>query len=108
MTTKNTPGLSDEGRLYEIQAEVARTAKGPYVLTPDIVVQPLTRGQAKKMRTAENEEVRARILLGDAYDAADALFEDRDVREWVQFVKELQDHFYGKGATEVPGGSQGS
>ncbi|MBF6332374.1 hypothetical protein [Nocardia transvalensis] len=99
---------SDEGRFFEIQAEVAARRRGPYVLTPDIVIQPITRGQAKAMREARDENEQLRILLGEHADAVEALFDDRPLDEWVAFQRDLQQHFYGQGATEIPGGSQGS
>ncbi|MFI6168847.1 hypothetical protein ACIBCN_18850 [Nocardia sp. NPDC051052] len=101
-------GQSDEGRLWEIQQELAARRRGPYVLTADISIQPLTRRQAKAIRAATNEDDQLRILLGDQHDAIEALFDDRPLDEWVMFQRDLQNHFYGDGASELPGGSVGS
>jgi hypothetical protein len=98
----------DEGAFYRIQQELEAKRKGPYVLTKDIVIPPITRGQAKQMRKAPDEEAQLRILLGEHYDAVDKLYDDRPLDEWLQFQKDLPEHFYGKGVMGLPGGSQGS
>jgi hypothetical protein len=108
MSEHNHEAISDEGRLYEIQREVAAKRKGAYHLVDDIYVQPLTRGQAKAMRKAQGEEAQLRILLGDSYDRIDALFDDKPIDEWVAFQQDMKEHFYGKGVDAVAGGSQGS
>ncbi|MCU1644566.1 MAG: hypothetical protein JWN03_4841 [Nocardia sp.] len=106
-TVAKTPG-GDEGRFYEIQRELASKRRGPYHLTADVAIQPLTRRQARLLAEIDDEEEQLRILLGDAYDAVDDLFADRPIDEWVAFQNDLYAHFYGEGAMELPGGSEGS
>jgi hypothetical protein len=104
----SAPGTSDEGRFYEIQQELSRKRRGPYWLTGDIAVQPITRRQAKAMREAETEDEQLAVLLGDQYEAIEALFDDRPIDEWVAFQEDLYAHFFGEGSTALPGGSEGS
>ncbi|MEU4648168.1 hypothetical protein [Nocardia fluminea] len=98
----------DEGRFYEIQRELAAKRRGPYHLTADIAIQPLTRRQARMLAETDDEEDQLRILLGEVYEAVDDLFADRPIDEWVAFQNDLYAHFYGEGAMELPGGSEGS
>ncbi|MFC4126437.1 hypothetical protein [Nocardia rhizosphaerae] len=107
-TTATKPRVSDEGRFYEIQQELAAKRRGPYHLTEDIVIQPMTRRQAKALRTTEDEEEQLAVLLGDQFDAVEELFDDRPLDEWIAFQEDLYAHFFGAGATELPGGSEGS
>jgi hypothetical protein len=107
-TPKKTPGISDIGRLHEIQEQAAAESRGPYVLTEDIIIEPLTRRQARTMRAAKSEAEQLEILLGGNREAIEELFDDRDLKEWIIFQKNLQAHFYGPGASELPGGSTGS
>ncbi|WP_037162446.1 hypothetical protein [Rhodococcoides fascians] len=104
-----TAGLSDEGRLYEIREELDKKRRGPYILTSDIHIQPLTRGQARKLREARgDEDAQLKIILGEHFDAVNAIYDELPLDEWIEFNKDLNEHFYGRGATEVPGGSTGS
>ncbi|MFI5775980.1 hypothetical protein [Nocardia sp. NPDC051570] len=104
----DTSGLSDEGRFFEIQQELAAKRRGPYHLTADIAIQPLTRRQARRLRETDDEEEQLAILLGDHYEAVEDLYADRPLDEWVAFQNDLYAHFYGEGAAELPGGSSGS
>lgn len=108
MSTKATKGMSDVGRLHEIRAEMESKRRGPYVLTADITIPELTRGQAKRMRNAKTEDEQMDILLGEQREAIEALYDDRPLTEWVAFQRDLQEHYYGAGVLGVPGGSQGS
>ncbi len=105
MATRKTP----EGNFYRLQQEAAQRRKEPYVLTEDITINVITRKQAKEMQKAgNNPEMQLRILLGEHFDAVDALYDDRPIDEWVAFQRDLLQHYYGTGAVDVPGGSQGS
>ncbi|WP_032380952.1 hypothetical protein [Rhodococcoides fascians] len=107
-TSKSPAGTPDEGRFFEIREELDKKRRGPYVLTKDIVINPITRRQAREIRNAKNEDEQLKIILGDNFDAVEALYDDLELDDWVEFQKDLQNHFYGNGATEVPGGSEGS
>lgn len=101
-------GLSDEGRFFEIQQELSGKRRGPYQLTADIAIQPLTRKQARALRETDDEDEQLAILLGDQYEAVEDLYADRPLDEWVAFQNDLYAHFYGEGAAALPGGSSGS
>ncbi|MFR9750489.1 hypothetical protein ACL02S_05575 [Nocardia sp. 004] len=101
-------GISDEGRFYEIQQELTAKRRGPYQLTSDIAIQPMTRRQAKALRETQDEEEQLAILLGDQHEAVEELFDDRPIDEWIAFQEDLYAHFFGQGSTELPGGSAGS
>ncbi|WP_306358700.1 MULTISPECIES: hypothetical protein [unclassified Nocardia] len=107
-TRKNAPAAPPEGRFYELQQEVAARRRGPYRLTGDIVIEPLTLGQAKQVRDAKTEDDKLRAVLGSHYEAVEALYVDQPLDEWIAFQRDLFTWFYGDGAVEVPGGSQGS
>ncbi|MEV6063870.1 hypothetical protein [Nocardia asteroides] len=101
-------GTSDEGRFYEIQQELAARRRGPYHLTAEISIQPMTRRQAKALRDTGDEDEQLAILLGDQHQAVEDLFDDRPIDEWIAFQEDLYAHFFGEGATQLPGGSEGS
>lgn len=107
-TSTTNAGLGDEGRFFEIQQELSVKRRGPYHLTADIAIQPLTRKQARALRETNDEDEQLAILLGDQYDAVENLYADRPLDEWVAFQNDLYAHFYGEGATALPGGSEGS
>ncbi|MFD3511130.1 hypothetical protein [Nocardia sp. NPDC058666] len=101
-------GTSDEGRFYEIQQELAARRRGPYHLTAEISIQPMTRRQAKALRDTNDEDAQLAILLGDQHDAVENLFDDRPIDEWIAFQEDLYAHFFGEGSAQLPGGSEGS
>ncbi|MGW4371047.1 hypothetical protein ACWEKT_35940 [Nocardia takedensis] len=105
---RKTDGLGDEGRFHEIQQEIAARRRGPYRLTADISIQPMTRRQAKALRDTQDEDEQLAILLGDQYEAVEDLFDDRPIDEWIAFQEDLYAHFFGEGALHLPGGSEGS
>ncbi|QIS16596.1 hypothetical protein [Nocardia arthritidis] len=107
-TRKSSTAAEAVGRFFEIQQELSDRRRGPYQLTKDIVIQPMTRRQAIAMRDAEGDEEQLKILLGGQYEAIAALYDDRPFDEWVAFQRDLYAHFYGAGAAELPGGSSGS
>lgn len=97
-----------EGRFYELQKELAPRRRTPYRLTRDIVIHPLTKRQAETIRDSNDETEQLKTLLGEHHDAVNALYDARPLEEWVAFQRDLYDHFYGEGAAQLPGGSQGS
>lgn len=106
--SRKSTSISDEGRFYEIQQELSRKRRGPYFLTSDIAIQPMTRRQAKALRETQDEEQQLAIILGDQHEAVEALFDDRPIDEWIAFQEDLYAHFFGEGSSALPGGSEGS
>ncbi|MFI7001335.1 hypothetical protein [Nocardia sp. NPDC050175] len=104
----STPGATGTGRFYELQEELGGRRRGPYRLTDDIVIQPITRGQLKAMRAAQSEDEQLEILLGDQYAAVEALYAERPFDDWLAFQHDLYAFLFGAGAAELPGGSEGS
>ncbi|MFB7719338.1 hypothetical protein [Nocardia sp. NPDC056100] len=96
------------GRFHELQQELAPRKRAPYRLTEDITIAPVTRGQILALRRTQNDDEQMAIVLGDRYEAVEALFADRPLDEWYAFQKDLYAHLFGQGSTELPGGSQGS
>ncbi|MFI9506975.1 hypothetical protein [Nocardia sp. NPDC052566] len=108
MATRKSVPSEEVGRFYELQQELAERRRAPYRLTKDIVIQPMTRKQARAMRDAEGDDAQLRILLGDQFGAVEALYDERPFDEWIAFQRDLYAYFYGAGSTELPGGSSGS
>lgn len=104
----STPGTTAAGRFYELQQELGGNRRGPYRLTDDIVIQPITRRQLKAMRAAQSEDEQMEILLGDQCEAVEALYSERPFDEWLAFQHDLYAFLFGAGAAELPGGSEGS
>ncbi|MFC9475416.1 hypothetical protein ACFTS5_24790 [Nocardia sp. NPDC056952] len=111
-TTENTDQRDqsgrDAGRFFEIQQELSSKRRGPYRLTEDILIQPITRRQMRAIRDEQDEDKQLAIVLGQDYEAVEELFADRPVDEWLAFQEDLNAYFFGEGAAELPGGSQGS
>lgn len=103
-TGKSAPS----GRFYELQREVAAVRRGPYMLTDEIVIAPLTRRQALALSEEPDEERQLAIALGESYAAVVELFDERPLDEWTAFQQDLYAFFFGEGARELPGGSGGS
>lgn len=96
------------GRFHELQSELAPTRRTPYRLTADITIAPVTRAQVLALRKTRDDDEQMAIVLGDQYEAVEALFADRPHEEWGAFQSDLYAHLFGQGAGELPGGSQGS
>ncbi|MGV9822406.1 hypothetical protein [Nocardia xishanensis] len=96
------------GRFYELQQELAPRRRAPYRLTHDIAIPPVTRGQLLALRRTQNDDEQMTIVLGDQYEAVEALFAERPLDEWYAFQRDLYAHLFGQGSSELPGGSQGS
>ena len=107
-TARKRGADTDAGRFYELQQEVAPARRGPYHLTADIVLPMPTRRQVKKIRDTPSQDQQLEILLGEQLEAVEELFNDRPVDEWMAFQRDYLRHFFGQGATDVPGGSEGS
>ncbi len=99
---------AEVGRFHQLQAEVAPRRRKPYQLTADIAIPPVTRGQLLALRAESDEDRQIAIVLGEQREAVEALFADRPMEEWAAFAYDLYAYLFGQGATDVPGGSQGS
>lgn len=111
----------DDGAFHRLTQELSAARRGPYQLTADIAIQPPTRRMMREVKKVPgDDEAQLAILLGATkdpeteefvggqYQAVEDLFADEDIRLWLAFQKDLVEHFFGKGATELPGGSSGS
>ncbi|MFJ4653853.1 hypothetical protein ACIP5Y_21510 [Nocardia sp. NPDC088792] len=98
----------ESGRFYELRDQAAGARRGPYKLTQDIVFPEMTRRLLKDYAAAPTEEEKAKILFGGYVDAVEALYDDRPIEEWRAFLSDVRAHYFGQGAAELPGGSQGS
>lgn len=96
------------GRFYELQQETKDKIPEPYVLTEQITVYPLTRRRNIDLFAAETDEQAGRALLGDAYDAIVALYDDLPVEDWNAFMTEVKTHLFGQAVDEAPGKSEES
>lgn len=94
------------GRFLELQQEVKVPA--PIVLTDDLVITTPTKRQLEAFSTAETVDERLAALLGKDFAKVVALFDDQPYQLWVKFQKDVQEHFFGAGASDVPGKSEGS
>ncbi len=94
------------GRLYDLQREVE--VPEPYVLTSKITLHAPTRMQMIRMRDAETEDDADRAFFGDHYDAVMELFQTQPAAIWTAFIKDVSDHFFGPGSTDVEGKSEES
>lgn len=100
------PPRKNPGRLYELQRETA--VPDPYVLTEDIVIQPLSKAQFLALKKSETEEDGNRAMLGNSYDAVMELFEDKPFQLWTAFSSDLNRHMFGRGVDDVEGKSEPS
>lgn len=106
------------GRFYELRDQVAGNRRGAYRLTEDIAFPELTYSRVKEYTAAPTNEEKTRLLLGGHYegdevvgghyDAVEALYSDRPIEEWQAFMVDVRAHYFGQGAQEIPGGSNGS
>lgn len=93
------------GRFYQLQREVAPKRKGPYQLTADIFLTMPSKDSVDQFREAATTEDKFRALLGDSYEAVDALFGPEGQDLWLAFQADFYAHFFGQGANQLPGGS---
>lgn len=107
-TDQRDQSSRDAGRFFEIQQELSSKRRGPYQLTADILIQPITRRQMRMLREEQDEDKQLAIVLGEHYEAVEELFADRPLDEWLTFQDDLNAFFFGEGAAELPGGSEGS
>ena len=98
----------ESGRFYELRDEVAGQRRGVYKLTDDIVFPEMTRRLLKDWLAADTEDEKARILFGDHLEEIEDLYADRPIEEWAAFMRDVRAHYFGQGAEQLPGGSQGS
>lgn len=98
----------EEGRFFEIRDQVAGQRRGAYKLTNDIAFPEMTRTLLKQWHAAETQEEKIKILLGNKIEEVEELYADRPIEEWVAFLKDVRAHYFGQGAEEIPGGSNGS
>ncbi|WP_327139332.1 hypothetical protein [Nocardia sp. NBC_01327] len=107
---KKTDEVSEvpQGRFYDLQQELAGKRRGPYRLTADIEISMPTRGQIRRISQTDDYDEQLAILLGGHVAAVEELYEDRPLDEWAAFQTDLRAHFFGQGAAELPGGSEGS
>lgn len=114
MTERKTPARAQTakaekepvGRFYDLQKEVG--APAPYVLTEDIVIPPLTRGQFVELDRAPDDDAQNRVIFRDQYDAVMALFEDQPLAVWSAFTTDINRHLFGLGVEQAPGKSEES
>lgn len=107
MAVKRTP-KEQVGRFYELRDQLPEQRKSAYQLTEDITVPVMTRRIAREFDAAETSEDKLKVLLGDQYDAIIELYDDRPIAEWRAFQEDLYEHLFGKGSSQLPGGSEGS
>lgn len=98
------PPRKSPGRLYDLQRE--SKIPEPYVLTPEITIQPLTKRQFRALAEDLSDEDQDRVVLGDQYDAVMELFEDKPFQLWKAFTKDLNQHLLGLGVDDVEGKSE--
>ncbi|PXX65399.1 hypothetical protein DFR70_104463 [Nocardia tenerifensis] len=103
-----TPHNETGGRFFELRQELAPRRRAPYRLTEDITIAPVTRGQVLALRQVRDDDQQMAIVLGDQHEAVEELFAERPLDEWYAFQRDLYAHMFGQGATELPGGSEGS
>lgn len=100
------PPRRNAGRLFDLQRETK--VPEPYVLTPEIAIQPLTKAQYRALADSNSDEEQDRIVLGDSYDAVVELFEDKPFQLWQAFSSDLNKHLFGPGVDDVEGKSEPS
>jgi hypothetical protein len=95
MTTARKPPV---GRFYDLQQEVK--IPEDYVLTAKIRIKPLTKKQMAAFRLSDAGEDADRAFFGDNYDAISELYDDRPEQEWMAFVADVYQHFFGPGVDD--------
>ena len=67
----------------------------PMPLTDDIELRCPSKKQVNDLFKATTEEDAQKIIFGDQYDAAMALFDDQPVQFWNAFMEKYNEHFFG-------------
>lgn len=95
------------GRLAKLKAEASKKEekKGPYVLTEDIVIQPVDFDTAMAIAEATSNDDVVRIVLKDQYEDVMELFKGGSLELWQEFQRDFTDWLWGTGASETEGGS---
>lgn len=92
--------MSDElndmvGSLFKDLIDSVRVPE-PLEITPELVVNNPTKKQANELLKAVTEEDAQRIIFGDDYDKAMALFDPQPVQVWNAFMEKYNEHFFRK------------
>lgn len=107
---KSSKATEDEapiGRLAKLKAEAAKkeAEKEPYVLTEDIIIDPIGYDTAMAIANAQSNDEVVRIVLGDQYEDVMSLFKGGSLELWREFQRDFTDWLWGVGTSEEPGGS---
>lgn len=94
------------GRLYLLQQEVELPQ--PYVLNSEITIKPPSHAQMRDLKAAKTDAESNRVILGDQFEAVEALFKERPFQLWEAFWADIAKQFLGPGADDVEGKSQDS
>ncbi len=83
-------------------SELLATVKVPddLVVSAEITLSAPTKKQLNDLGVAQiagDEELAQKIIFGEHYEAAKALFEDRPVGIWNAFMTRYNEHFFGDG-----------
>lgn len=98
----------ESGRFYEIRDQVSGNRRGPYKLTEDIVFPEMTPRLMRQYNAEEDLTKKMHVLLGGHFEDVEALYDERPIEEWNAFLRDLRAHYFGQGAEDIPGGSNGS
>jgi hypothetical protein len=108
-TRKTQNGDEPEvGRFHALMQEAAPARRAPYQLTRELALPMPTAKQVRAFRNAITEEDRLEALVGEHISAIEEMFDNEPYDVYQRFLKDYYDHFFGQGAADVPGGSEGS
>lgn len=103
---KNADGTDSEGPTYfELTTEIDEEDLPRPIRVPArrgakaFVIEPIDTHRFMAMRTAPNMNDYDAALLGDAYDAAVAMYGGARRELWAKFISNVENHFYGRGAS---------
>ncbi|SHT52842.1 Uncharacterised protein [Mycobacteroides abscessus subsp. abscessus] len=78
-------------------ADLIKNVRVPEALkvTDDIFLEAPSKKQVTDLFKAASEEDAQKIIFGDQYEAAMALFDDAPVQVWNGFMEKYNEHFFG-------------
>lgn len=84
--------------VYEdLFAELVATVRvpAPMAVGPGVTLSCPTKKQVNDLQTAVDEDAAQRVIFGDQYDAAIALFDNQPLGIWNAFMEKWNEHFFG-------------
>lgn len=97
ISARKTLTSVDDVDFEDLYSELLATVKVPKPLkvTPEITLECPTKDQVAELLVATNDETAQKIIFGEHFEAAMALFGASPMHIWNKFMERYNAHFFG-------------